>query len=213
MVNEKDDHNPSCLENWFSSVTFAKHSPSRQLSCSNNVVEKAATILLMPYHAQFEQWIAAPIKTVFAFFADPQNLPRIMPRWLEIRFEELEITPPPGAPAHFAGAGSRFLASYRALPFLPMRILSEARIVGFEMNAFFSDVQVRGPFRSWHHRHEFATEERGGISGTMVRDRIEYEIGFEPLGGLINSLFIVPQMRRTFAYRRREVERLLCSAV
>jgi ligand-binding SRPBCC domain-containing protein len=164
----------------------------------------------MPYQAQFEQWIAAPLDKVFAFFADPMNLPGIMPSWLKIRFEEMTVVAPPtGTRAHFAGVGTKFIASYRALPFLPMRIKSEAQIVGFGLNEFFSDVQTKGPFHSWHHRHEFAAESRGGISGTRIRDRMEYEVGFEPLGRIVNALFIAPQMRRTFAYRQRAVERLL----
>lgn len=133
-----------------------------------------------------------------------------MPAWMDVRFEESTIVPPPGlSSTNFAGAGSRFVASYRAVPFLPIRIHSEAQIVGFGMNDFFEDVQGEGPFRSWHHRHEFASEARNGISGTRLRDEIEYEIGFGVLDGLINRLFIAPQMRRTFAYRQRAIERLL----
>jgi ligand-binding SRPBCC domain-containing protein len=164
----------------------------------------------MSYHAQFEHWIAVPLEKVFAFFADPMNLPGIMPAWMEIRFEEMTVVPPPaGAPTYFAGVGTKFVASYRALPFLSFRIRSEAQIVGFAMNEFFSDVQIRGPFRSWHHRHEFAAESRDGIAGTQVRDRIEYELAGGPLGRIVNALFIVPQMRRTFAYRQLAVERSL----
>ncbi len=167
----------------------------------------------MPYHAQFEQWIGAPLERVFAFFSDPMNLPSIMPTWLEIRFEEMTVVAPPaGTHAHFAGVGTKFIASYRAFPILPIRIKSEAQIVGFGLNEFFSDVQTKGPFRSWHHRHEFAAESRGVVSGTRLRDRIEYEVGFEPLGRIVNALFVAPQMRRTFAYRQRAVERFLGSA-
>ena len=155
----------------------------------------------MSYHAQFEHWIAAPIEKVFAFFADPDNLPRIMPAWMQIKFEEITIVPPPGSPANFAGVGKTFLASYRALPFLPLRIRSEARIVGFGMNEFFADVQTKGPFRSWYHRHEFAVENRGGIGGTRLRDRIEYEIGLEPVGvgrpGRLPRLFPSAVCRRS----------------
>jgi len=164
----------------------------------------------MPYHAEFEQWIPAPLEKVFRFFADPVNLPRIMPAWMEVRIEDAQIValPNPDA-ANFSGAGSRLVASFRPLPFSPFRIRSEARIVSFAMNEFFEDVQGQGPFQSWHHRHEFASEIRDGISGTRLRDKIEYEIGFEPLGGFLNALFIAPQMRRTFAYRQRALERLL----
>lgn len=133
-----------------------------------------------------------------------------MPLWMDVRFEETAIVlPPDSSSTKFAGAGSRFVASYRALPFLPIRIRSEARIVGFALNEFFEDVQGQGPFRRWHHRHEFASEVRNRTSGTRLRDRIEYEVGFGPIGGMINRLFIAPQMRRTFAYRQEAVERLL----
>lgn len=133
-----------------------------------------------------------------------------MPAWMGVRIEKSTIVPPPNSSSPgFAGPGSELLASYRAIPFLPYRIDSEAKIVGFAMNQFFEDIQGRGPFRSWHHRHEFASETRNGLSGTLLRDRIEYEVGFEPLGPIVNFLFIAPQMRRIFAHRQRAVERIL----
>jgi hypothetical protein len=46
-------------------------------------------------------------------------------------------------------------------------------------------------------------------NSSSLRDLIECEIGFEPLGALVSALFIAPQMRRTFAYRQRAIERLL----
>ena len=33
----------------------------------------------MTYRIQFEQWVPIAIETVFLFFANPNNLPRIMP--------------------------------------------------------------------------------------------------------------------------------------
>ena len=168
----------------------------------------------MPYHAEFEQWIPAPLEKVFEFFGDPMKLPRIMPAWMRVEIEEITIVAPRGfSSARLAGEGTRFVASYRPLPFLPARIRSEAQIVGFGLNEFFTDAQSNGPFRSWHHRHEFAAENREGISGTRVRDRIEYEVGYEPMGSVVNALFIALQTRRTFVYRQRAVERLLVSTV
>lgn len=166
----------------------------------------------MAYRAEFEQWIGAPLDMVFRFFANPRNLPRIMPAWMEVKIEEATIVPLAGSPSEgFAGPGSTLIASYRTVPFVPFRIRSQARIVGFAMNDFFADVQDEGPFESWHHRHEFAAETRNGSVGTLIRDRVEYEIGFEPVGRVVNALFIAPQMRRTFAYRRRAVERMFGS--
>ncbi len=43
----------------------------------------------------------------------------------------------------------------------------------------------------------------------MVRDRIEYEIGFGFLGAIAQTLFVRRQMKGTFAYRQAVLEKLL----
>jgi ligand-binding SRPBCC domain-containing protein len=65
------------------------------------------------------------------------------------------------------------------------------------------------PFKQWHHRHEFLAETRDGVSGTLVRDLIEYEIGFGFLGAITDSLLVGRQMRRTFAQRQTMLPKLL----
>ena len=195
---------------WFAELSFSFCSLYARVAKKPFAVEKAA---VMPYRAQFEQWVPVLLEKAFPFFADPNNLPRIMPAWLDVRIEEATIVPPPESPSSgFAGSGSRLVASYRVVPFLPLRIHSEAQIVAFAINEFFEDIQGKGPFRRWHHRHEFAAETRNAIAGTRLRDQIEYEIGFEPLGAIVNAFFIAPQIRRTFAYRQQAVERLLVGA-
>ena len=159
---------------------------------------------------QFEQWVPARLEGVFRFFADPNNLPRLMPPWMRVRIESMRIVPPDGdAGNRFAGTGSVLTASYRTTPFLPFRITSEARITGFAVNDYFEDIQGKGPFKSWHHRHSFVRELRNGVDGTIVRDEIEYDPGFGPLGSVGNALFIAPQMRRTFDYRQKTLEEII----
>jgi ligand-binding SRPBCC domain-containing protein len=169
--------------------------------------------------AQYEQWIGVPLPRVFLFFADPRNLSRVMPEWMDLRLERIEIVPSPPeqlptsmageTTGKIAGLGSRLHASYRALPGLPWRVRSVARITAFEMNRYFEDSQVKGPFKSWHHRHEFVREDRNGIEGTLIRDVIEYELSPRWLQGVVSRLFLGPQLSRTFAYRRQKIGRLL----
>ncbi len=99
--------------------------------------------------------------------------------------------------------------SFRVLPFLPVRVPWVARITEFEWNHHFADVQERGPFKHWHHRHEFLTDSRNGVSGTLVRDVIEYEFGMGPLEGLANKIFLERRMRETFAQRQKMLPALL----
>ena len=101
------------------------------------------------------------------------------------------------------------MTSFRLFPFLPLGAQWIARITEFEWNHHFADVQQKGPFKRWHHRHEFLPETRDGIGGTLVRDVIEYDVGFGPLGALANALFIERQMRDVFAQRQKSLPALL----
>ena len=53
-----------------------------------------------------------PLEKVFLFFANPRNLPRIMPPATATRLTGLKLTPPPGAPVDseaLAGVGSQIV--------------------------------------------------------------------------------------------------------
>jgi ligand-binding SRPBCC domain-containing protein len=84
-----------------------------------------------------------------------------------------------------------------------------SRIVEFEWNRGFVDIQQKGPFKRFHHRHELVAEQRDGVPGTVVRDVIDYEIGFGFFGELAQKLFVARQFQRTFEYRQRALEKLL----
>ena len=164
---------------------------------------------------RFEQWVPAPLAEVFAFFSDPANLPRIMPPGLDARLVGLHLVPPAGARsgpddrAPPAGVGSEIAVSVRLFAFLPLRARWVARITGFELNQSFSDVQAKGPFRLWKHRHEFEAATRNGRPGTIIRDLVEYDIGFGLAGRLLQNLLVTSKIRRTFAHRHRTSETLL----
>jgi hypothetical protein len=47
------------------------------------------------------------------------------------------------------------------------------------------------------------------VNGTVVRDVIEYDVGFGWIGELAQQLFVSRQLKRTFAYRQRALVNLL----
>lgn len=163
---------------------------------------------------QFEQWVPYPVGTVFGFFADPNNLPRLMPPSLAARIAKIDLVPPPQSEAAepgavMAGAGTRVHLTFRLLPFVPLRVPWVARITEFEFNRYFVDIQERGPLRRWRHRHEFAAEQREGRDGTIIRDIIELEFGMGPLEPLLAQMFLTPRMQSTFAHRQKAIEEIL----
>jgi ligand-binding SRPBCC domain-containing protein len=168
----------------------------------------------MIHRVQFEQWVPAAIEKVFLFFATPNNLPRIMPPETGTQLAELKLVTPLGQsaetnPNSLAGVGSEIVTSFRLLPFLPFRAQWIALIIEFEWNHHFADVQKKGPFKRFEHRHEFSAETRNGLYGTIVRDVIEYDPGFGMAGNLAQKLFIAPTLDRTFEYRQKTLKKLL----
>jgi ligand-binding SRPBCC domain-containing protein len=162
-----------------------------------------------------EHWVAYPRDRVFHFFANPENLPRIMPPQLGTKIVRLELIPPAGVVPStrvntpMAGTGSRIYVSFRAAPLFPFRFTSIAEIVEFVMGAFFVDTQVKGPFRTFRHRHEFETLMRDGIEGTIVRDAIEYDVGWGLLGSIAESGFVGKQLHKTFTHRQQVLAKML----
>jgi len=172
----------------------------------------------MTYVAEFEQWVAAPLEQVFLFFASPANLPRIMPPNAGTELLAVKLVPPPGITPVLstvtnrepvAGVGTEIVTAFRLVPFLPFRGRWIAQIIEFEWNDHFADVQKKGPFHRFQHRHSFRAETRRGVSGTVVRDKIEYEIGFGILGGLAQKIFVERTFQKMFEFRQKKLEAIL----
>ncbi len=173
----------------------------------------------MSQRFEAEQWVAAPLGDVFAFFADPRNLPRIMPPKQGAMIVKLNLVTPrlladqnPAA-GRMAGAGTEIVFKFRAIPYLPMHEKWIARITAFSLNESFTDVQQQGPFRRWEHTHSFAAKTSHGREGTLISDVVEYEVGFGVIGRMLESLMFQRMLRTTFEYRKKALEKIFAPSL
>ncbi len=172
---------------------------------------------------QFEvsDWVPFPVELVFAFFANPTNLPHLMPPEVQARVEDVRLQPPPPRPpardparrfkSVAAGTGSEILISFYPVKWLPQRVSWTARIVEFEWNSHFIDEQVRGPFAAFRHRHGIVAELREGVEGTKVTDSIRYALP----GGVFGNIAagsVWKQLSSSFEYRRKRLPEVLAIA-
>lgn len=167
-----------------------------------------------------QQWVPFRPEAVFAFFANPRNLPKLMPESSQTRIDELRVVPPDhrGFITTYAvmdrevvaGTGSEMVVSFRPLPWLPLRARWLARITEFRWNSYFCDQQVRGPFARFHHCHRIRAERQSGAWGTLVTDEIEYALPFGPLGQLADGM-VRRQLESSFAERQARLVKLIAN--
>jgi ligand-binding SRPBCC domain-containing protein len=145
------------------------------------------------YIVESRMWLPKPRADVFAFFTDPANLIRVTPPWLGLRLVGI---PPPLA----AGVTLDLTITWLGVPLRWRTFIRE-----YDPPYRFLDVQVRGPYARWEHRHLFLTE----ANGTWVEDRVVYRLPMGPLGRLAHALFVHRQLTAIWTYRRRGISELL----
>lgn len=94
------------------------------------------------------------------------------------------------------GVGSRTVVDVR-IAFWYFRF--ESLHTAYDPPHSFEDQQVRGPFRSWRHRHIVEPHPEGAL----LIDDIEYTPPFGLLGRALAGIVIEPRLRRVFAFRHR----------
>ena len=139
------------------------------------------------------QRVAAPIADVFAFFSNPANLARITPGWLAFRMHGQ-------APATLE-KGSRL--EYR-IRWSVFTIAWVTRITQWRAPFEFEDVQEKGPYAAWIHRHRFSEQD----GATVMEDHVDYALPFGPLGRLVHRLRVRRQLEEIFDFRRRAIEEI-----
>ena len=140
-----------------------------------------------------ETTVPAPRDDVFPFFADAANLGRITPPSMGFHI----LTPPPIVMREGA------LIDYTIrLHGIPMRW--RTRIARWNPPHEFVDEQLKGPYRTWVHRHTF-TETPDGQ--TILRDHVRYALPLPPFGQIALP-WVRAQIKGIFAYRQKVISEM-----
>jgi ligand-binding SRPBCC domain-containing protein len=137
-------------------------------------------------------WLARPRAQVFAFFADPGHLAQLTPPALHLRL----LTP---AATLSAGAVLDLRARWRGVPLRWRTYIRE-----YDPPHRFVDVQVRGPWARWEHRHLFLD----GDGGTWLEDRVTYRLPLGPLGRALHAALVHRELGAAWAFRQARLTEL-----
>jgi ligand-binding SRPBCC domain-containing protein len=148
---------------------------------------------LTPYVFRAEQFVPRPLDEVFEFFSKAENLEELTPKWLNFHIVSVEPSP------IRKGTLIRYSLRWRIFP-----IRWTTEIIEWEPPYRFVDLQLKGPYKLWHHEHRFVAEG----TGTRILDEVRYLLPFGIFGSMAHELKVKNDVATIFAYRTEAVNRL-----
>ncbi|MCW5822171.1 MAG: TIGR01777 family oxidoreductase [Cyanobacteria bacterium TGS_CYA1] len=128
--------------------------------------------------------IPASVQTLYDWHMREGAFARLTPPWEHVRMKCKDPT---------IENGSRVSLEIDAGP-TKVNWLAEHRDV--QPGKEFTDVQVRGPFKFWKHKHIFEKTN----DGCLLTDSIQYELPFD-VATIFSDTFIKDKLERMFQYR------------
>lgn len=145
---------------------------------------------MKPHSWKTETKIKRPIKEVFEFFSNAENLDLLTPP--ELRFKILT----PGPVTMKKNAIIDYKLYLFHIPFY-----WRTRITVWEPPFRFIDEQVKGPYHIWIHEHSFL--ENG--TSTIMIDNIQFLSKGYFLEPILNKLFVEKKVKDIFSYREKKL--------
>ena len=128
---------------------------------------------------------------MFDFFSSPSNLGLVTPQWMNFK-----ILGSHGSTIK----NSEFLYQVKLGP-LPLKWKS--KIVHWEQDHEFVDLQIKGPYKLWWHHHKLTSQPDGTV---LMEDTVLYKIPMGYIGRAMHKLLIKKVLKRIFNYRNRMIE-------
>ena len=135
-----------------------------------------------------ESLIRARPERVFAFHEQANALELLLPPWESARVVQS---------AKISEVGSRAIVETRVFGPINVRWIAEHTV--YDPPNLFEDIQIKGPFRSWRHRHVIEPHE----DGATLRDEIDYEPPLGFVGRGFAPLVVERRLRKLFDYRHQ----------
>lgn len=149
----------------------------------------------MNYLLHREQQLHCDSPTAWTFFSSPHNLSRITPRDMNfIVHTDLKEE------CIYEG----MIIDYTVSPLLGIPMKWKTLITQVEPLQSFTDIQLNGPYKRWHHFHEFVPNGKG----VLMKDTINYELPFGLIGKAAHTLLVKKRLKHLFDYRFAVIEEL-----
>lgn len=140
----------------------------------------------------YQTWLPGTLGDVFRFFSDEMNLEKITPP--ELHFQVI------GKNTDRIESGT--LIDYN-LKLSGIPFGWRTKILDWDPPKRFTDTQLKGPYKKWHHTHYFETLGEG----VLMTDIVDYMIPLGLLGRLAAGWKVHRDVEKIFDFRNKEIRK------
>ena len=139
------------------------------------------------YHA-LKQYVPKKVDEIFPFFSAAENLETITPPSLSFKIEKVST----------AQIQKGTLIDYK-LKIRGVPVKWRTEIAAWEPGKYFVDQQLKGPYKLWHHTHDF----KNLGPGTLMTDVVRYKSPMGFMGWIVAGALVKSEISGIFNYRRK----------
>lgn len=150
------------------------------------------------YYFRTEQLLPIDMDTAWNFFSSANNLALITPPELDFKI----LTELNGQEIY-----EGMLINYTVKPLLGIPLQWETEICKVQKPLFFTDRQLKGPYKIWEHSHTY----REVNNGILMQDEVKYQLPFGVIGDLAHLLFVKKKIENIFSFRKQVLESMFKS--
>lgn len=127
--------------------------------------------------------------TAWDFFSSAKNLALITPPELDFKI----LTELNGEEIY-----EGMLINYTVKPLLGIPLRWETEICKVQKPFFFTDRQLKGPYKLWEHTHSYIPMN----GGVMMKDEVKYQLPLGFLGDIAHAVIVRKKVENIFTFRR-----------
>ena len=139
--------------------------------------------------------VKSDLDTVWKFFSNAQNLPKITPKKLS-----LKITSSSGQDVYSSIYPGQII-TYTVKPFPLFKMEWMTEITEVKEGHHFIDEQRVGPYKIWHHQHFFKETSEG----VLVIDEVHYCLPFYPFSEILGAQYVAYELKKIFDFREAAI--------
>lgn len=142
-----------------------------------------------------EQFLPISVDEAWAFFSSPKNLATITPA--ELDFKIL-------SKVNDEDIYEGMIIDYIVKPLFKIPVHWQTEICTVKKGKFFTDRQLKGPYKLWEHTHTFEKM----TNGVLMHDIINYQLPFGFLGNIAHTVLVKKKIENIFIYRKNILEKI-----